>query len=175
MLEAVADYPGEKIPEYRAGPIAEAILRREESRFAVVLSGDPGFYSGAAQLRARLEQVPYVKVKTVCGVTSAAWLCARLGKSWQDAAILSLHGRSGNLAGAVRRYGKVFAIAGDNVGSLLEALCACGLGSAGCGWAPTSLTKMSLLCMALAAELRGRAFPACRAFWWSTTGADKRL
>lgn len=48
MLEAVADYPGEKIPEYRAGPIAEAILRREESRFAVVLSGDPGFYSGAA-------------------------------------------------------------------------------------------------------------------------------
>ena len=160
MLEAVADYPGEKIPEYRAGPIAEAILRREESRFAVVLSGDPGFYSGAAQLRARLEQVPYVKVKTVCGVTSAAWLCARLGKSWQDAAILSLHGRSGNLAGAVRRYGKVFAIAGDNVGSLLEALCACGLGSARV-WVGSNLSyENESIVHGLAAELRGRAFPA---------------
>ncbi|MFR8332950.1 MAG: hypothetical protein ACLU9S_11795 [Oscillospiraceae bacterium] len=46
-----------------------------------------------------------------------AKLCARLGESWQDAAALlgpppaPVHG---NLAGAVRRYGKVFAIAGDN-------------------------------------------------------------
>ena len=130
MLEAVEDFPGEKVPEYRADPIVEEILRREESRFAVVLSGDPGFYSGAARLRSLLEAHPFVKVKTVCGVTSAAYLCGKLGTSWQDAVLLSLHGRSGNLAGAVRRHRKVFAIAGENVRELLEGLCACGLGSA---------------------------------------------
>ncbi len=47
-----------------------------------------------------------MKVKTICGISSAAWLCAKLGKSWQDAAIMSLHGRSGSLAGAVGVTGR---------------------------------------------------------------------
>ena len=159
MLEAVEDFPGEKIPEYRAGPIVEEILRREESRFAVILSGDPGFYSGAAQLRARLEEVPYVKVKTICGISSAAWLCAKLGKSWQDAAIMSLHGRSGSLAGAVRRHRKVFAIAGDNVGELTEELCACGLGSAQVSVGSNLSYEDETIVCGRASELRGRDFP----------------
>ena len=125
----------------------------------MILSGDPGFYSGAAQLRARLEEVPYVKVKTICGISSAAWLCAKLGKSWQDAAIMSLHGRSGSLAGAVRRHRKVFAIAGDNVGELTEELCACGLGSAQVSVGSNLSYEDETIVCGRASELRGRDFP----------------
>ena len=119
----------------------------------------PRLYSGAAQLRARLEEVPYVKVRTICGISSAAWLCAKLGKSWQDAAIMSLHGRSGSLAGAVRRHRKVFAIAGDNVGELTEELCACGLGSAQVSVGSNLSYEDEAIVCGRASELRGRDFP----------------
>lgn len=159
MLKAVEGFPGLKIPEYRAEFIAREILRREESRFAVVLSGDPGFYSGAAPLRARLAGNPAVRVRAVCGQSSVAYLCAKLGKSWQDAVLLSLHGRPGNLAGAVRRNRKVFALASDNVRELLEELCLCGLEDAQVSVGSCLAGPEETIVQGDAASLRSRDFP----------------
>lgn len=160
MLEAASGFPGRKVSEYRAEAIVREILQGGERRFAVVLSGDAGFYSGAAKLRALLGQYSYIQVRTVCGVTSAAYLCGKLGVSWEDALLLSLHGRTGNLAGAVRRHRKVFAIAGNNVGPLLQGLCACGLGDARVAVGSDLSYETETIVRGRASELRDRSFPA---------------
>ena len=65
----------------------------EYGKAAVVLSGDTGFFSGAKRLLALLAEEPQIESEVIPGISSAAYFCARLGISWEDAALLSLHGR----------------------------------------------------------------------------------
>ncbi|MEA4965429.1 MAG: precorrin-6A reductase [Oscillospiraceae bacterium] len=160
MLEAIARFGGEQVREYRASEIAAAMEKSEKRRFAVALSGDAGFYSGAAALRARLAELPDVRVRTVCGVSSVAWLCGRRGISWEDAAILSLHGREGNFADAVRRNKKVFAIAGGNVSAQLGRLCEAGLGGVTVTVGSELSYEAERIETGTAESLCGREFPA---------------
>ena len=110
MLKALEDLDK---PHYTAY-LPEQILafleaHPEYERAAVLLSGDPGFYSGAKKL---LECFGQDQVKVYCGISSPVYLCARLGTSWEDAALVSIHGRNQNLADAVRSHRKVFALVG---------------------------------------------------------------
>lgn len=92
----------------------------EYKRIAVALSGDVGFYSGAKRLIGAFEREG-VKVELMPGISSAAYLCSRLGIAWEDVKLMSIHGRKGNLIGAVRENLRTFTLLGgkDNV----EALC----------------------------------------------------
>ena len=81
-----------------------------EAHTALLVSGDPGFFSAAQTLRQAL--LPFGRVETLCGVGSMQAFCARLGERWDDAAFLSLHGRSGSLLGAASYQKKVFALTG---------------------------------------------------------------
>lgn len=132
MLDAAGCYCHGKrtVAEYRAAHIAEEIRRAEETEIAVVFSGDIGFYSGATALGEALRGVDNVTVRPVCGVSSAAYLCAKLGVPWQGAKLVSAHGRDGNLPGLVRTHPMVFAITGTNTAALLQELCGFGLGDA---------------------------------------------
>ena len=48
---------------------------------------------------------------TICpGISSLSYLAARAGKSWQDAKIVSTHGREADVTACVRREKKVFLI-----------------------------------------------------------------
>ena len=99
----------------------------EYGHIAVVMSGDTGFYSGTKRLLPLLaEYAPRV----YAGISSLQYLCARLGISWEDAHILSLHGREGSAVSAVRTHEKVFALVGGAGGAkrVCESLCAAGLG-----------------------------------------------
>lgn len=89
-------------------------------RIAVALSGDVGFYSGAKRLIGAFEQEG-IRVELMPGISSVAYLCSRLGISWEDVKLMSIHGRKGNLIGAVRENLRTFTLLGgkDNV----EALC----------------------------------------------------
>lgn len=92
----------------------------EYKRIAVALSGDVGFYSGAKRLIRAFEQEG-IKVELMPGISSVAYLCSRLGIAWEDVKLMSIHGRKGNLIGAVRENLRTFTLLGgkDNV----EALC----------------------------------------------------
>lgn len=92
----------------------------EYKRIAVALSGDVGFYSGAKRLIGAFEQEG-IKVELMPGISSVAYLCSRLGIAWEDVKLMSIHGRKGNLIGAVRENLRTFTLLGgkDNV----EALC----------------------------------------------------
>ena len=78
-------------------------------RAAVLLSGDTGLYSGAAQLRRALEaEKEPVRVRCLPGISSVNALAAALKVTWEDAAILSTHGRERDVVGHLRRERKIF-------------------------------------------------------------------
>ena len=65
-------------------------LLRENRRPAVLVSGDAGLYSLLPVLKKRFGPG---KLRVLPGVSSLQALCARLCVPWQEAAILSAHGR----------------------------------------------------------------------------------
>ena len=58
----------------------------------MAFSGDTGFYSGAFTLRPLLES--FCEVETLCGITTVQYLSSRCGIPWQDAHLVSAHGRA---------------------------------------------------------------------------------
>ena len=128
MLEAVAA-PGQlKISAIAPEAIRDAIAAHPEcGRFAVVMAGDVGFYSGTKKL---LPLLTDCQVHLEPGLSSLQCLCARLGASYEDVFCLSLHGREGDAAAAVLRHPKVFALVGgqDGMKKLCASLLDAGLG-----------------------------------------------
>jgi precorrin-6Y C5,15-methyltransferase (decarboxylating) len=65
-------------------------MEAEAGAVAVLVSGDPGLYSLLPLLKRRFPGVP---LHVIPGISSLQSLCAAAGETWQDAAILSGHGR----------------------------------------------------------------------------------
>ncbi|MBQ2062013.1 MAG: precorrin-6A reductase [Oscillospiraceae bacterium] len=143
-----------------APAIADAIrAHREFSRFAVLMSGDTGFYSGAKKL---LPLLDFCDVRVFPGVSSLAYLCAALGTSYEDVLTLSLHGRDANLLPAVHRNARVFAlVGGDNgAGKLIDTLCENGLASVRVSVGEKLGCPDEKVTCGTSAQLSGRSFDA---------------
>ena len=84
----------DRFEEYRADRIVSFLETHGEYQdAAVLLSGDPGFFSGAEKLRKELSRRPdRFETEIIPGGSTPAYLAARLGISWEDAALASLHG-----------------------------------------------------------------------------------
>lgn len=111
----------------------EESTRSYAENIAVLMSGDSGFYSGTKALLAALEAewgeaVVRSRVTVLPGIASLSYFSARIGKSWEDAEIVNLHGVQENLWQAVLTHEKVFAITGGNVQQHLQQLAEHGLG-----------------------------------------------
>ena len=105
------------LEEYRADAIMEYLDANPKYRnVSVLMSGDIGFYSGAKKLLERVDRDVY-DVNTEPGISSAVYLCSKIGTSWQDVYMTSAHGRDANLVGLSRIHGKVFTLLseGDSV------------------------------------------------------------
>ncbi len=100
--------------EYRAEEILSYIEANPEyGKIGVVLSGDTGFYSGAKKLAELLKARPEkYDIRLIPGVSSVACLAAKLGTSWEDAAVISLHGQDENFIQTVNRNHKTFLLLG---------------------------------------------------------------
>ncbi len=119
----IAPYAGTKpcIPGYRAEDVTEAARRYD--KITVLMSGDTGFYSGAAAL---IQAFPEAEV--LPGISSVAAFFARCGKPWQEAALVSAHGKALFPAEPVRRNRLTFFLTGGNVPQLGAALTEAGFG-----------------------------------------------
>ena len=97
-------------PFYKTGQVLPYMKENPQlRRAAVLLSGDTGLYSGAAQLRAALEEeAEPVRFRYLPGISSVAALAAALQVTWENAVILSTHGRERDVVGHLRKEGKVF-------------------------------------------------------------------
>lgn len=114
MLEA-ADVSGKAVLNaYQAEEIRDYVYSHPEyEKTAVLLSGDVGFYSGAKKLFQMFEGE---EVHVYSGISSLVYLCGKLHTSWEDAKLVSLHGREQNVIAAVKNYPKVFALIGKKNG-----------------------------------------------------------
>lgn len=128
MLEAVAS-SGQRVHNAIApGDIADFILtHREYRRFAVVMSGDVGFFSGTKKLLPLLDSC---EVNVLPGLSSLVYLCARLKTSYEDIFVTSVHGRRHNVIPDVRSHDRVFVLVGGENGmrELCRSLVDAGLG-----------------------------------------------
>lgn len=101
---------------YLSGDILKWIrLHPKYSRIGVACSGDTGFYSNAKKLvqslKGELSERSF-HIRVIPGISSVSYLCARLGKSWEDMRLLSGHGRECNLLEEVEKNKQVFALLG---------------------------------------------------------------
>lgn len=64
---------------------------RDKKRIAVLVSGDPGLYSFLGQIQRAFEKHDYAVIP---GISVLQVAFAKIGENWQDAKILSIHGRS---------------------------------------------------------------------------------
>ena len=110
ILEGIIEPEQPCIMEYRPDAIVEEIKAHPEYKaWAVVLSGDTGFYSGAKKLFARLRQ-ENIRVSCIPGIASVVYLAAKLGTSWEEAALRSIHGREQNIIYAIDHNRKTFVL-----------------------------------------------------------------
>lgn len=94
---------------------------------SVLVSGDVGFFSLAKTISGKL---PDCKCVRYCGISSLVYFAQLLQMSWDDAKIISMHGRRQNFIEAVAHNKKVFALTGgeNSPQALCARLCEHGLG-----------------------------------------------
>ncbi|MGV9940957.1 precorrin-6y C5,15-methyltransferase (decarboxylating) subunit CbiE [Streptomyces sp. NPDC003401] len=101
------------------GPLAPALDGIERyvargRRVVVLASGDPGFFG---IVRALAERFGADRLEVVPGVSSVATAFARLGLTWEDAVVVSAHGRDPRTAVQVcRAHPKVAVLTGPGAG-----------------------------------------------------------
>lgn len=80
---------------------------------AVLATGDPGIFSISGYIKRSL---PDIAVEIVPGISSLQYLCGKAGVTWNDMAIISLHGREDSrLNGLVRTNRKTAVFTGGGV------------------------------------------------------------
>lgn len=103
-----------------------ALCEMPEMTAAVLMSGDTGCYSGTRALLAALTEEAVKDKFTVTvlpGISAISAVSARTGISWEDAEIISYHGRKQALLPALARADKVFVLAGTDANeALLDAV-----------------------------------------------------
>lgn len=129
MIDSCREFGKDCYIEYDSQKIAQYLAEHPEyEKVAVLLSGDPGFNSGAKKL---LDVLGY-QVKVISGISSASYFMSRIQKSWDDVLITSAHGKHTNLVSLIKRNKKVFSILGtrDGIRNLAQEMAALGLNRA---------------------------------------------
>ncbi len=104
----------EKVPlEGNFEKIIPYLLKeREKKKIALLVSGDPGLYSFLGTISRFLNKEEYVALP---GISTMQIAFARIGEGWEDATIVSLHGRKAeDLARRVKESSKIFLFTDQN-------------------------------------------------------------
>ncbi len=94
------------------GLVREIKKHQTDKRVAVLVTGDPGFYSLASYLK---KYFPRTHLELMPGISSTQVAFARIGRSWENVRFISVHGRPLNkLLPVIENYGTV-AVLTDNI------------------------------------------------------------
>lgn len=94
-----------------ASQVQQYIDSTDQEYIAVLVSGDTGFFSAASGYR----DLSGVNITFYPGISSVQAFCARVGISWEQICLLSLHGRNCNLVQEVSMHEWVFCLTGKNL------------------------------------------------------------
>ncbi len=100
----ISEYPMDKIPEI--------IQMSHFHNIALLVSGDTGFFSIAGTIIQRLRVE--INVEVVCGISCLQYFCSKIGCSYENIKVISLHGREKSLLGAISYNPAVFVLTGGN-------------------------------------------------------------
>lgn len=113
MLENVDAGGKRTYTAVQASEIAKYVRESSDQTFAVLLSGDTGFYSGAKRL---IDELRDCEVNILPGIGSLQYFCAKLRRPWEDVRAVSLHGRDCDFVREARSNAAVFALVGGENG-----------------------------------------------------------
>ena len=101
----------------------------DEALACALFSGDTGFYSGARQLLALLDERG-IEAEVICGTSSVQKLAAALHEPWQDWELVSAHGLAANAVRKLMGGRDVFFLTGSTLtpAALCSQLVEAGLG-----------------------------------------------
>lgn len=116
LLRIIKNEQAVRYPYYLAADIVPELDRLSGCGVKVVIlfSGDTGFYSGCGKLYETLKGRSDSSVRIYPGISSVSYFAALTGYSYQDAAVLSIHGHGvetewiGNLTETIRFSKKTF-------------------------------------------------------------------
>ncbi len=112
MTDVLQSYGKPIFTAYKPEEIQQFLIEHKEYKnVAVALSGDTGFYSGAKKLK---EYLPNYDVEFIPGISSVVYLAAKLGISWEDASLVSIHGRKQNFIYSLIKNEKTFLLFGGD-------------------------------------------------------------
>lgn len=122
----------ERLAAVDAAALAKALLTAAQGGVGsavVLMSGDTGFYSGAAPLLARLAAQGQT-AELLPGISTVQLLAARLKRPWQNWRLYSLHGRTGCAAAEAAANPETFFLTGGahTPEAICEELTQAGLG-----------------------------------------------
>lgn len=109
MLEVFNDFSCEKFASFKNDEIVKYIEESKHEIMSVAVSGDLGFYSVAKKLKEMLKEY---EVESICGISSVSYFSSKIGVSWDDMKIITLHGRGHKLIGQVMTNEKTFILTG---------------------------------------------------------------
>lgn len=133
MVDAVKDLAPEakEVRSYKSDEITSFIASSDFLEYVIVMSGDTGFHSGTKELRSALATIK-ITPNVLPGISSVSYFFAKVGLSWEDACLVSMHGRQVDVVKTVREHTKTFFLTGGNVNAILAELASAGLGHATC-------------------------------------------
>lgn len=111
LTESLSRYGKPFVNAVAPGDIARAVFEGPEERVVVAMSGDTGFFSGTKKL---LPLLAGAEVRVLPGISSIIYFCSRLGIGWDDAVLISAHGRACNYLAKIRKNPKVIALTGGD-------------------------------------------------------------
>jgi precorrin-6Y C5,15-methyltransferase (decarboxylating) len=109
LLDAAAGLAADKPRQALIAPeeIFRFIAASAYPVLGALFSGDAGFYSGARPLIHLLREASF-PFTVISGVSTLSYFTGRLGRSWDDVQVVSLHGRRREIAGQVAYNRAVF-------------------------------------------------------------------
>ena len=127
LLESFDYVTCEKLDLIKPSDIVEALANATCDQVSILMSGDVGFYSGATALYDKLGDYD---LEVIPGISSLVYFCAKLRTTWQDATLVSAHGREHDAVGAIQSSAKTFCITGGKtkVDDICRSLVERGLG-----------------------------------------------
>ena len=159
LTESLARYGKPCVHAIAPADIAAAVFSGAEERVVVAMSGDTGFYSGTKKL---LPLLRGAEVRVLPGISSVVYFCSRLGIGWDDATLISAHGRECNYLAKIRKNPKVIALTGGDATAnvILDALCENGLGHVRVTVGSELSYPAERIVSGTAAQLRAETFPS---------------
>ncbi len=134
--EEIYNSNAKTVIEYSPEKVIDIIRDSDEAEIAILMSGDSGFYSGTKKLLEQLEvyikqtENKEISIHVEAGISSIAYFASRIHMSWEDAKIISIHGKEANYIPAILRNKKTFILTEGNVEDICRNLVEVGLGKA---------------------------------------------